>query len=61
MKKNVIDNFLKFCTDPEVTMLDEGSNKFAKAGSNFNLTCFIRQTSEERKFLKWTHDDQVLS
>lgn len=37
----------------------EDSNKFAKAGSNLNLTCFIRNMLGDGKVLKWTQNDQV--
>lgn len=49
--------FLLVRTDPEVRILGENGNKFAVAGSNLNLTCFI--SSNERQNLKWTHNSQV--
>lgn len=47
-------------TDPELEMAGGEGERFVAAGSNLNLTCYIRQAADgERKVLKWTRNDQV--
>lgn len=61
LEKKVVFNYNFPLAEPEVSILEKGENgnKFAEAGSNLNLTCSVRQMSNERKALKWTRDDQV--